>query len=34
MASNSSQMSDTAKTTVLVIVFFAAIALVTLLMFS
>lgn len=34
MASNSSQMSETAKTTIFVIVFFAAIALITLLMFG
>jgi hypothetical protein len=34
MASNSSQMSDTVKTTIFVIVFFAAIALITLLMFG
>jgi|LNFM01.2.fsa_nt_gb hypothetical protein len=34
MASNSFHMSDAAKTTVFVVVFFAAIALITLLMFS
>jgi hypothetical protein len=34
MASNSSHMSESVKTTIFVIVFFAAIALVTLLMFG